>query len=248
MAQPASPALARVEQFQRLLAQDTSNDMAHFSLAGALRDADRPADAAESYLRCVELNPAMSKAYQLAGECLIDAGQRERAIGVLRSGHAAAHARRDTMPRKAIEQLLLSLGEEIPPAPTAAASASSTPDASGFIDAKTGKPGTRMSKPPFRGPVGAWIGERLSVESWNEWIGLGTKIINELRLDLSKDADSAVYDYGMRRFVGLRDDQYLSLTGREPEQPEARYRDILDDILRRGGHLEEFKGELHRGV
>lgn len=247
MAQPASPALARVEQFQRLLAQDPSNDMAHFSLAGALRDAGRPADAAESYLRCAELNPAMSKALQLAGECLIDAGQRERAIDVLRTGHATAHARGDTMPRKAIEQLLLSLGQEIPandaPATTAAASASP-----GFIDAKTGRPGTRMTKPPFRGPVGAWIGERLSVESWNEWIGLGTKIINELRLDLSKDADSAVYDYGMRRFVGLSDERYRELTGREPEQPESRYREVLDDILRRGGHLEQFKGELHRGV
>ncbi len=78
--------------------------------------------------------------------------------------------------------------------------------------------------------------------------GLGTKIINELRLDLSRDEHDAVYDYGMRRFVGLSDETYEQLMDSPPPQPEGQFRGVVDDILSRGGHLEDFQGELHRGV
>ena len=57
----------RIAQFEKMAADDADNDMAHFSLGGAYQQAGRFGDAAESYIRCLKLNPAMSKAYQLAG-------------------------------------------------------------------------------------------------------------------------------------------------------------------------------------
>ena len=61
----------RIAQFEKMAHDDPDNDMAHFSLGGAYQQAGRFEEAAESYLRCVELNPGMSKAYQLAGAALI---------------------------------------------------------------------------------------------------------------------------------------------------------------------------------
>ena len=59
---------ARIAQFEKMAQADPDNDMAHFSLGNACLQVGRFADAARSLLRCVELNPDMSKAYQLAGD------------------------------------------------------------------------------------------------------------------------------------------------------------------------------------
>ena len=81
-----------------------------------------------------------------------------------------------------------------------------------------------------------------------EWIGLGTKIINELRLDLSREQDDAVYDYGMRRYLGLTDEHYEALTGSAPAEASGEYIEVIDTILARSGQLEDFGGELHKQV
>ena len=65
----------RIAQFENMAAEDAENDMAHFSLGSAYLQAERHAEAATSLQRCIELNPEMSKAYQLVGEALIGSGQ-----------------------------------------------------------------------------------------------------------------------------------------------------------------------------
>ena len=73
-----------------------------------------------------------------------------------------------------------------------------------------------MARPPFRGKLGAWIHGNISQETFQEWIGQGTKVINELRLDLSRDEDGATYDAHMREYLGIDDDLYAKLTGQQP--------------------------------
>lgn len=68
--------------------------MAHFSLGGAYTQAGRHADAARSYLRCTELNPDMSKAYQLAGAAYLEAGDKQKAGEVLTEGIRCPRSRR----------------------------------------------------------------------------------------------------------------------------------------------------------
>ena len=68
---------------------------------------------------------------------------------------------------------------------------------------RTGRPGTKLPRPPFKGPIGQWIAENISQETWNTWIGQGTKVINELRLDLSTERGQEEYDRYMREFLGL---------------------------------------------
>ena len=61
-----------------------------------------------------------------------------------------------------------------------------------FVCLRTGRPGTKLDKPPFRGRLGQWIFENISAETWKDWIGQGTKVINELRLDFSRERDQEV--------------------------------------------------------
>lgn len=239
----------RIEQFRQLCEQDPANDMAHFSLGGALAQAARHAEAADAYLRCIELTPTFSKAYQLAGAALIEAGKSDRAGEILTRGYTVAEAQGDLMPKKGITELLNKLGLPLPQSTAPTTASGSDPAApGGFVCRRTNRPGTRMPRPPFRGGLGAWIQDNISKETFDEWIALGTKIINELRLDLSRDNDDAVYDYGMRRFIALTDEKYEQLTGRAPAPCPAEYAELIDTILARSGHIEDFAGELHKRV
>ncbi|HRQ71435.1 MAG TPA: Fe(2+)-trafficking protein [Phycisphaerales bacterium] len=193
----------RIAQFEKMAHDDPDNDMAHFSLGGAYNQAGRFAEAAASYQRCIALNPGMSKAYQLAGAALMACGREDEAAEVLTRGYTAAAERGDLMPKKAIGELLERLGRPIPEVRSAAPAVA--PPSGGFVCGRTGRPGTKMDRPPFRGPVGEWIASNISRETWESWIAQGTKVINELRLDLSRDEDAATYDQHMREFLGMED-------------------------------------------
>lgn len=205
---------ARIRQFETMVRPeaDPNNDMAWFSLGGAYRDAGRHKDAGEAYVRCFELNPDMTKAYQLAGASFIDAEMKEKAGEVLVEGYKAAAARGDRMPQKAMGDLLQKLGKPVPEVKAASTPAKAPPGS--FVCARTGRPGTKMARAPFRGPIGEWIAEHISRETFDAWIGQGTKVINELRLDLSRDQDSAIYDQHMREFLGIDDELLAKLTGK----------------------------------
>ncbi len=214
----------RIAQFENMAQADPSNEMAHFSLGKAYADAGRFGDAAQSYLRCIQLVPDMSKAYQLAGEMLIKAGDQDQAGAILTRGYVTAAGKGDLMPKTAIGNLLQSIGRTPPEVPGSSPSASgvasggvggagngaydpAAPIPEGMIMCmKSGRPGTRMARPPFRGRLGEWIAGHISHESFYKgWVPQGTKVINELRLDLSREKDQEQYDQHMREYLGIDD-------------------------------------------
>jgi Fe-S cluster biosynthesis and repair protein YggX len=195
---------ARIAQFEKMASADPTNDMAHFSLGNAYLQAGRAAEAATSMERCVAINPDMSKAFQLGGKAMIDAGWADKAVLFLERGFTVAASKGDRMPQMAIADLLRSIGREPPKLAKEVDEAAERLRASGaFVCRRTGRPGNKLEKPPFRGRVGAWIFENISSETWNDWIGQGTKVINELRLDFSRDRDQEIYDSHMREFLGI---------------------------------------------
>ena len=108
------------------------------------------------------------------------------------------------MPLEAISALLESLGRDAPTISTKVqAAAKARAVAGNFTCSRTGRDGTQLEAPPFKGPIGMWIQEHISAQTWQEWIDQGTKIINELRLDLSRDEDSVSYDQHMHEFLGV---------------------------------------------
>lgn len=207
----------RIAQFEAMVRPeaDPENDMAWYSLGQAYAQAGRHADAADALLRCTALNPDMSKAYQLAGKACIDAGQKARAAEVLLEGYNVAARRGDRMPMTAMADLLRSIGIEPPPPPKpAAAEKGDVSLLAGAGPAAAG--GAKLPKPPFKGPIGQWIYENVSADAWDAWVRQGTKVINEMRLDLSRDDHADTYDRFMREHLGIDDDLYEQLTGQKP--------------------------------
>jgi Fe-S cluster biosynthesis and repair protein YggX len=209
----------RIAQFENMAAADPDNDMAHFSLGNAYAQAERWADAAASYKRCTDLNNAMTKAYQLGGEALIKAGDEDAAREFLRVGYVEAAQRGDRLPQEAMKEMLESLGAEVPEVNEAPPQElEGAGEGGGFRCQRTGRMGTQLPDPPFRGPLGEYIQRNISAETWREWIGQGTKVINELRLDLSRESDARLYDQHMIEFLGLEEAQRAIDEGREPPE------------------------------
>jgi len=203
----------RIAQFQNMTQADPGNDMAHFSLGNAYLQAGRFAEAAASFRRCLELNPEMSKAYQLAGDALIRADMEDQAVPILNAGYELAAGKGDLMPRDAIAELLGSIGREPPALPEEVKARAEAAEQSGtFLCRRTGRPGTQLPDPPFRGPLGRWIYENIAAETWRAWLGQGTKVINELRLDLSRETDQKIYDEHMHEYLGIDEELLQQLT------------------------------------
>ncbi len=215
---------------------DPDNEMAHFSLAKALGEAGRWDEAAAAFVRCTELAPQMSKAYQLAAEAYQKLGKTEMAVQLATRGFTIAAERGDLMPKNAMGDLLRSLGKDVPQVEGKKAGTGGgdvnligtrlgepghpkkydgpIPEGA-FVCQRTGRPGTRMARAPFRGVVGEWIQQNITKETFDTWIAQGTKVINELRLDLSREQDEEVYDQHMREYLGMDDEMYERLVGKK---------------------------------
>ena len=202
-------ATTRIAQFENMTQADPDNDMAHFSLGGAYAQAGRNDDAARAYLRCIEINPALSKAHQLAAAALIKTGDLDRAADVLTKGYTVAAELGDLAPKNAMGEMLTEMGRPVPEVVNAKPEETVV---GSFICQRTGRPGTQLDRPPFKGPIGQWIFENISQQTWREWIGQGTKVINELRLDLSNEEDADAYDRHMCDFLGIDETLQANLT------------------------------------
>ena len=200
-------AAARIEQFRNMAEADPENELGHFSLGRALLDAGKPAEAVESLDRALAINANLGKAYQLKGKALLDLGRKPEAIETLKKGAVVAAERGELMPKNEMLATLKTLGVDVAaelPELTAAERPVEVGDGE-VLDRRTGKVGRRLEKPPFRNELGRVIYENVSAESWREWIGMGTKVINELRLPLSDPAAQKVFDQHMVEFLNLRE-------------------------------------------
>ncbi len=192
----------RIEQWERM-AREVPDDMAFFSLGSAYKDAERYDDADQAFAKAIEMNEGMSRAYQLRGQVLIKLGREDEAADVLTTGYKVAAARGDVMPQKAIASLLQKLGRPLPEIEQSAEQRKAEVEQSGdtVLDRRTGQPQTRLEDPPMRGPVGLFIYDHFGQDTWREWIGQGTKVINELRLDFSNPQHQDIYEQHMLEWL-----------------------------------------------
>jgi len=68
---------------------------------------------------------------------------------------------------------------------------------------RCGQTQPKMPERPFKGPLGEQVWANVCPPCWNEWIHMGTKVINELRLNFAIPQHSEVYDQHMREFLNL---------------------------------------------
>ena len=199
----------RIAQWEKMT-REAPDDMAWFSLGNAYKDAQRYAEADKALQEALKCNPGMSRAYQLRGQALMALSRHDEAGQVLTAGYKVAAERGDVMPQKAMGSLLEKLGQ---PVPLVAATAAAAVGADTIIDRKTGQPGTRMKDAPMRGPLGKFIQDHYSLETWREWIRMGTKVINELRLDFSNPEHADVYDTHMMEWLGVSAEEVKAYAG-----------------------------------
>jgi Fe-S cluster biosynthesis and repair protein YggX len=191
----------RIAQWEQM-AREAPDDMAYFSLGSAYREADRHADAEQAFAKAIEMNPQMSRAYQLRAQSLLQLGQDDQAAAVLLDGYKVAAERGDVMPQKAMGALLTEkLGKELPQVASFEEKKARVEDANTILDKRTGEPQPRLPDPPMRGKVGQYIYDHFGQATWNEWIGTGTKVINELRLDFSNPQHQDTYEQYMLEWL-----------------------------------------------
>lgn len=62
-----------------------------------------------------------------------------------------------------------------------------------------------LKEPPFPGKLGQEIFAHTSEESWQAWLDLQMKIINEYKLNLADEKHQDVLEEQMRNFLNLND-------------------------------------------
>lgn len=194
----------RIAKLRSLAEADPSDEMAHFSLGQALMDAGQHKDAGPSLQRVIALNSQNSKAYQLLGEVQKATGHADLAIQTLTNGYRIAHRKGDLMPMKAMGELLKSLNAPVPEiAEKKEAPAGGVPGEAGFSCRRCSGSGPKLAERPFKGPLGEKILATVCAQCWKEWVGMGTKVINELRLPMFDPAAQEQYDKYMKEFLLL---------------------------------------------
>ena len=211
----------RVAQWEKMAAE-APDDMAYFSLGQAYKDADRPEDAERALAQAIEMNPGMSRAYQLRGQMLIKLGREDEAGELLTTGYQTAAERGDVMPQRAMGSLLEKLGKPIPEVESAEAKKAEV-EATGdqVLDKRTNQPQPRLAGPPMRGPVGEYIYDHFGQVTWNAWIGQGTKVINELRLDFSNPQHGDTYEQHMLEWLGITREEVDKYIEKKRQQEQA---------------------------
>ena len=192
----------RIERFKALTEADPTNELGFFSLGRAYLDGGEPQHAVPALQRVIALNAAFSKAYALLGLAQHAAGDDKGAIETLTAGYRIAHDRGDLMPRNDMANLLKELGAAIPEIKAEEL----TPEdaAAGKIKCThCGRIAAKMPEPPFGGDFGAHIRNSVCGPCFHEWIGQGTKVINELRLNLTEKTAQEVYDLHMKEYLNL---------------------------------------------
>lgn len=51
--------------------------------------------------------------------------------------------------------------------------------------------------------MGQKIYSSICAQCWQDWLGMGIKVINEMRLDLSDEKGQEVYDQYMKEYLGI---------------------------------------------
>jgi Fe-S cluster biosynthesis and repair protein YggX/DNA-binding SARP family transcriptional activator len=192
----------RIEQFRKMAEADPSNELGHFSLGKAYLDAGQTVPAIQSFQRVIELNPEIAKVYQMLATALLKENRKPEAIERLTKGVAVAAARGDLMPKNEMIKMLKELGAPVPEALASEAPQQAVGEGQVLCN-RCGKINRGLAEPPFSNAQGKLIQEKVCADCWRAWIGMGTKVINELRLPLSDPQAQKIFDQHMREFLNL---------------------------------------------
>ncbi len=193
---------ARIDRFKGITDADPQNELGFLSLGRAYVDGQLYKDAIPVLMRALQLKPDFSQAYVSLAEAQRGVGDLEGAVHTLMRGYKVAHDNGDLMPRNQIADMLKELGSPIPEVKQVEL----TPEmaSAGNIQCRRcGRIGPKMKERPFSGALGEQIHASICGPCFQLWIREGTKVINELRLNLTDPAAQGIYDEHMKNFLAL---------------------------------------------
>ena len=198
-----SDTMDRIEQFRQMAEADPRNELGHFSLGRAYLDAGMWAMAIGPLERAIEINPNMGRSYHLLGEALLQGHENAKAAEVLTRGVKVAAARGETLTQTEMVKLLQRLGASIPQ--EISSGGAQQPVGEGqVLCSRCGRIGAKIAKAPFRNEQGKLIHDKVCAECWIQWIAMGTKVINELRLSMNEPEAQSVFDRHMYDFLNIQ--------------------------------------------
>jgi len=193
----------RITQLKQATERFPTDPLGFFSLGRALLDSGDHHNAVGALQRALALDSKLSKGYVLLSKSQLALGRQDEAVKSLTDGLLVAHQRGDLMVKNEIIDSLKALGATVPdhdkPVDPAQIGEGQV------LDRRTGKIGSRMVRQPFKNDLGKLIFENTTAETWKEWVAMGTKVINELRLPLHDPKAQKVYDDNMIDFLNLKD-------------------------------------------
>ncbi len=193
---------ARVDRFKSITEADPENELGFLSLGRAYVEDQRYKEALPPLLRALQLNPDLSQAYVVLAEAQRGVGDSQGAIHTLERGYKVAHDHGDLMPRNQIADMLKELGSPIPEMKQVELTPALV-SAGNIQCRRCGRIGPKMKERPFSGVLGEEIHANICGPCFQLWIREGTKVINELRLNLTEATAQDTYDQYMKSFLGL---------------------------------------------
>ena len=208
-----------IEQYREMAKANPDDDLAQFALAQALMNADRFAEAVPVFRHVTRINPRYTRAYILLGHSLDQDGDEEGAIEAWQLGYHASMKQGTLMnadeARRQLESKGAPLTSEVvelmglDDEPALSAEEEAREPGEGEVRCiRSGRVGQKMMFNPFDDEIGDFIVERVSQESWEDWMEMSIKVINELRLDLGDPDHQATYDRHMRDYLSLPDELF----------------------------------------
>ena len=203
----------QIEQFRKMAKANPEDDLAHFALGQALLDAQRSSEAIPVLRHLTRINPEYTRAYLLLGRALDHDEDEEGAIEAWQLGYHYAMKRGELMISQEVRQHLEAknaplsseiielLGIDEPQEEIERETREPLEDE--VICIRTQRIGKKMKFQPFENTVGTYILNHVSQESWEGWMEMSIKVINELRLDLGDQSGQEVYDQHMRDYLNL---------------------------------------------
>jgi Fe-S cluster biosynthesis and repair protein YggX len=192
----------RIEQFRKMAEADPTNEIGHFSLGRELLAAGDLPGAVTSLRRVIEINPNISKAYQMIGTAMKQQGDTAGAIDIWTKGVTTADSRGELMPRDEMIKLLKDAGAPVPELSNKQTAQAAAGEGE-VLCKRCGQVKKKLAKPPFKNQMGQDVFNSTCTDCWMEAIKLGTKVINELRLPLADPQAQKVWDQHIKEFLNL---------------------------------------------
>ncbi len=196
---------SEIEKLQKQVDKNPQDVAAQLELGRALMSLGRHGEAGPCFQRVLAVDTQNFAAYELLSMAQREGGLNDLAIKTLTNAYRTAERLGETVRAQEFGAQLKEWGV-MPPvsAPEKRGDASAKEGGvDGFACRRCGADGPVLQAPPLKGALGDTVVAGVCESCWNEWIGRGTMVINELRLTMHEPASQETFETHMREFLQI---------------------------------------------